>query len=133
MLRRIRPVRTVVATLLGGGVTGVAVFFLVRGDPAAGEVARQIESAVAGNAGYVTGFVGAAAALGYAFRDEDASGRWTTIVAVIVSAPLLLAATLATPLRVDLNPVQAAPVVAPVAALVGRWIAVRRASGGDVR
>lgn len=125
------PVRTVVATLLGGAAGAVAVGYaaalLAEATGAANGLAAVGVAVVAAGAGVI---VGAALGLWVAFGDAPRSERRTTVVTVLLAGPVLfggLAAGLAQITRL-LSVPQLHLVVALLAtALAGRWLATRDA------
>lgn len=141
--------RTLVATLLGGVVGGLALGAVVgygleaidelRGaSDAAGATFRSLTIlAVALMAAALGTFVGAAAALTYAFRDAPGRQRLVTALTVLVAGPVLVALASIGFGQIDpdlsLPPVWVV-VLLPTAALLGRWLATRtRVGRGAVR
>lgn len=120
------PVRTIVATLLGGAgavAAGYAAGLLAEATGAATGLAAVGVAVVAAGAGSV---VGAALGLWVAFRDAPRHERRTTVVTVLLAGPVLfggIAIGLAQINRL-LNVPPFYLVVALLAtALAGRWLA----------
>lgn len=124
MSAELRPVRTLVSAIVGGVVGGLLLAMVVGYSAevllepqAGGGLAALLYAFV----GFVVGAtLGAAAAVGLAFRDGDPRGRGMTVLAVLVGGLLWAVAWWLEPVLI-----WAGVVVLPAAALVGRVIATR--------
>lgn len=124
MPAELQPVRTVVATVLGG-VAGGLLLAVVAGygaeallEPRAG---GGLEALLYAFVGFLVGAtLGAAAAVAVAFRGAAPRGRGVTVLAVLVGGLLWAVAWWAEPVLI-----WAGIFVLPAAALVGRAVATR--------